>query len=98
MFLALQLVLSSPPSAADSASPPPTNTNRISTTAFVPHGVTARPDIHPAFYSPLPAAFATGCDWLSASLVAGGLAQLDAIFEHGVAAGTGWAEQNGHCA
>ena len=116
---------------------PPITKNRVSTTAFVAHGVTARPDIHPAFYSELPTNFATGCDWLAAALHAGDLAQVsffffreggrattataskrkklnlnplslslslspppqfDAIFAHGVAAGTGWAQQNGYCA
>ena len=36
-------------------------------TPFVPFGVTARPDIHPSFYAPLPAVFPTGCEWLASS-------------------------------
>jgi hypothetical protein len=95
----VQLVLKPPLPQLNPLFPPiQTLKNRVSTTAFVAHGVTARPDVHPTFYSPLPAAFATGCDWLRASLVPGGLAQFDAIFEHGVEAGRGWAEQNGYCA
>lgn len=59
---------------------------RVTTTAFVAHGVTARPDIHPAFYSELPTNFATGCDWLAVALNSGDDAQVSFFFfERGVA-------------
>ena len=69
-------------------------------TPHVRQGVTAKPDIHPAFYAPLPSLFPSGCAWLAASLGAmpGGLAGYKAVYEHGYASGAGWADAHGYCA
>ena len=68
----------------------------------VPQGVTAKPDIHPAFYAPLPPQFASGCAWIEAALEPAPAptvqATLDAEFAHGYASATGWADAHGYCA
>ena len=73
---------------------------KVKTTPFVAQGVSAKPDIHPAFFTPLPDAFADGCEWLSTSTNPAQVspARLQAMFDHGVAAGLGWADANGYCA
>jgi len=70
------------------------------TTPFVAQGVTAKPDIHPTFYAPLPALFADGCQWLQSGLSEppGGVAGLDAIYQHGYDSAAGWADAHGYCA
>jgi hypothetical protein len=67
---------------------------------FVEQGTTAKPDIHPAFYAPLPAIFGGGCNWLTSSTgdVPGGAAGFLAMYTHGLASGTGWADAHGYCA
>lgn len=73
------------------------------TPRHVPQGATARPDIHPAFYAPLPAEFADGCEWIKTALVplpgrdGSYNAGLDATYNHGYASGAGWADQHGFC-
>lgn len=65
---------------------------------FVAQGVTAKPDIYPFFYAPLPADFSSGCDWLSLGLDAERtLNLLDAIYAVGYAAAQGWAKEQGYC-
>ena len=73
---------------------------KANTTPFVPFGVTARPDIHPTFYAPLPAVFANGCEWLatSSSPPFPGLAGFGAVYQHGYESALGWASENGYCA
>lgn len=66
---------------------------------LVAQGVTAKPDIHPFFYAPLPALIADSCEWLKeSSIPSTNLAVLDALFEHGVESGLGWASAQGYCA
>lgn len=68
----------------------------------VPQGVTAKPDIHPAFYAPLPPEFADGCAWITAALEPSPAptlqATFDAEFNHGYASAVGWADAHGYCA
>ena len=73
---------------------------KANTTPFVLHAVTARPDIHPTFYAPLPAVFANGCEWLatSSSPPFPGLAGFGAVYQHGYESALGWASENGYCA
>lgn len=72
---------------------------KATTTPFVVQGVTAKPDIYPAFYAPLPSVFASGCTWLEAAskpdLVSD---ELDQMYQHGYASGLGWADKHGYCA
>lgn len=57
------------------------------------------PDIMPAKFAPLPAKFAAACDWIKvASSASNSPATLDAVYEHGIASGEGWADANGYCA
>lgn len=67
---------------------------------YVRQGVTAKPDIHPAFYAPLPSSFPSACAWLAASagVMPGGLEWYKAVYEHGYASGAGWADAHGYCA
>jgi hypothetical protein len=79
----------------------PPNPLEVSVTAapFVAQGVTAKPDIHPAFYAPLPSKYPTACKWLEqATDPATTAADLDVVFQHGYASGIGWADANGYCA
>lgn len=70
---------------------------RASRVPFVEQGMTAKPDIFPFFYSQLPTdVFPTACDWLGQARNLD--LDVDAIFEVGQAAATGWARQNGYCA
>ena len=71
---------------------------QLASTRFVRQGVTARPQIHPTFYAPLPDAFDSGCTWLAASATGVTLPRLQAMFEHGLASAVGWADANGYCA
>jgi hypothetical protein len=70
---------------------------------FVAQGVSAKPDIHPAFYAPLPSVFTQGpCQWLSTAsnvnIPTPKPVALQAIYDHGYASGIGWADANGYCA
>ena len=70
----------------------------IFSTPFVPQAVTAKPDIMPAFYTPLPNAYANGCAWLSSSLNATvASANGAAVYQQGVDAAQGWASTQGYC-
>lgn len=67
----------------------------------VAQGVTAKPDIHPAFYAPLPPVFTDGCAWLAASLAPPPGQLLDGLqaeFDHGYASAASWADAHGYCA
>lgn len=75
---------------------------KANATPFVSSGITARPDIHPTFYAPLPQLFNSGCEWLATSVApppsAPGLTAFDAVYQHGFESGLGWANENGYCA
>jgi hypothetical protein len=69
------------------------------TTPFVAQGVSAKPDIHPFFYAPLPTAIASGCDWLAlSSNPAPTTAEVQAQYQHGIDSALGWADAHGYCA
>ena len=72
--------------------------NTVEKVPFVAQGTTAKPDIHPFFYSALPAVFADACDYLASGARLNNSTQVQAIFHAGEAAAIGWAEQNGYCA
>ena len=62
--------------------------------------MTAKPDIHPTFYAPLPTVFNSGCEWLATSSAPpfASLAGFDDVYQHGYESRLGWASENGYCA
>ena len=74
---------------------------KAETTPFVVQGVTAKPDIYPALYAPLPSVFDSGCMWLEAAsdaTLVQGQVVYPAMHQHGYASGLGWADKYGYCA
>ena len=62
-------------------------------------GVSAKPDIHPFFYAPLPTAIASACDWLAlSSNPTPTPAEVQAQYQHGIDSALGWADAHGYCA
>lgn len=81
--------------------PRPNGNGTCESVPFVVQYLTAKPDIYPFFYSPLPTdTLATACDWLSLSLnsTAGAIpANIKLMFDTGYAAAAGWSKQEGYC-